>query len=265
MSAQDGGGNSRFTDFYESPNAATNVKHIVAVVSGKGGVGKTMVTSLLASTMQRLGYKTGILDADITGPSVPRAFGITEKAGGDALGLNPAISETGVKIMSTNMLLENETDAVVWRSPIITSTVKQFWTDVNWGDLDYLFVDLPPGTGDVPLTIFQTMPLDGIVIVTSPQALVGMIVEKAVHMASVMAIPVLGLVENMSFFECPDCGQKHEIFGESRADTIARKHHIETVVKLPINSALASATDGGNIEHQYVKEITPLTDLLAAL
>lgn len=234
--------------FLEVPHEFSKIKKVIGVVSGKGGVGKTMLTSMLAVLMRRLGYSTAILDADVTGPSVPKAFGLTEKASGSKLGLFPVKSKTGISVMSTNLLLENETDPVVWRGPIIAGTVKQFWTDVIWGEVDYMFVDLPPGTGDVPLTVFQSIPLDGIVIVTSPQEIVGMIVEKAVNMADMMDIPVLALVENMSYFTCPDCGEQHSIFGESHMDEIAAKHKITTIAKLPINPKLASATDTGMIE-----------------
>jgi len=234
--------------FLEAPHEQSHIKKVIGVVSGKGGVGKTLVTSLLAVSMQRAGYKTAILDADVTGPSVPRAFGITEKARGGELGVLPVKSKTGISIMSTNLLLENETDPVVWRGPIIAGTVKQFWTDVIWGDIDYMFIDLPPGTGDVPLTVFQSIPLDGIVIVTSPQELVGMIVEKAVNMAAMMNIPVLAIVENMSYFKCPDCGKKHTVFGESHVDETAMKHGIGIVCKMPVNPGLAAATDAGTVE-----------------
>jgi len=234
--------------FLEAPHELSKIRKIIGVVSGKGGVGKTMVTSMLAVWMQRLGYSTAILDADVTGPSVPKAFGLKETASGSEYGLFPVKSKTGISIMSTNLLLENDTDPVVWRGPIIAGTVKQFWTDVIWGEIDYMFIDLPPGTGDVPLTVFQSIPLDGIVIVTSPQKLVGMIVEKAVNMAAMMDVPVLALVENMSYFKCPDCGRQHSIFGESYVDEIAANHKITTIAKLPINPKLAAATDAGMIE-----------------
>ncbi|MCP1102151.1 Mrp family chromosome partitioning ATPase [Aequitasia blattaphilus] len=233
----------------EKPHELSKVKKVIGVVSGKGGVGKTLVTSLLAVSMRRLGYKTAILDADVTGPSIPKAFGIKEKAQGNELGVFPAKSVTGIEIMSTNLLLENETDPVIWRGPVIAGTVKQFWTDVIWSDVDYMFVDMPPGTGDVPLTVFQSIPVDGIVIVTSPQELVSMIVEKAVNMAKMMNVPVLGLVENLSYFECPDCGKKFSVFGESHVDEVAKKHQIETVSKMPINPSLAAATDNGSVEY----------------
>lgn len=248
--------------FLEAPHELSQIKKVIGVVSGKGGVGKTLVTSLLAVSMRRAGYSTAILDADVTGPSVPRAFGIREKAEGSELGLLPARSKTGISIMSVNLLLEDDTAPVIWRGPVIAGTVKQFWTDVMWGDVDYMFVDLPPGTGDVPLTVFQSIPLDGIIIVTSPQELVGMIVEKAANMATMMNVPILALVENMSFFKCPDCGKTHTIFGESHVEDIAEKHGIGVVCKLPINPKLAAATDAGTIE---LFEDDGLNDLIALL
>ena len=223
------------------------VKKVIAVVSGKGGVGKSLITSLMSVSMQRRGYNAAILDADITGPSIPKLFGLKEKATGDENGLYPVNSKLGTQVMSINLLLENETDPVIWRGPVIAGTVKQFWTDVLWNDVDYMFVDMPPGTGDVPLTVFQSLPIDGIIVVASPQELVSMIVEKAVNMADMMNIPVLGLVENMSYFECPDCGKQHKIYGESNIDEIAKKHNIDTISKLPINPKLAAACDKGMI------------------
>ena len=234
--------------FLEKPHELTNVKKIIAVVSGKGGVGKSLVTSLLAVTSQRQGYKTAILDADITGPSIPKAFGIKENAMGDENGIFPVRSATGIEIMSLNLLVENESDPVVWRGPIIAGTVKQFWTDVIWNDVDYMFVDMPPGTGDVPLTVFQSLPVDGIVIVTSPQKLVSMIVEKAVKMAGLMNVPVLGIVENMSYVKCPDCGKEIHVFGEGKLDEIAAVYDIKLTAKLPIEPKLAAACDKGLIE-----------------
>lgn len=236
------------TDFREKPHELSQIKKVIAVVSGKGGVGKSLVTSLLAVSMNRLGMKTAILDADITGPSIPKAFGLHEKAEGSELGIYPVKTGTGISVMSLNLLLPNETDPVVWRGPIIAGTVKQFWTDVIWGDVDYLFIDMPPGTGDVPLTVFQSIPVDGVIVVTSPQELVSMIVEKAVNMARMMNIPVLGLVENMSYFKCPDCGKEHKLFGESHIDEIAAAHQIKTVSRLPIDPELAAAVDGGRVE-----------------
>ena len=232
----------------EAPHELTKVKKIIGVVSGKGGVGKSMVTSLLAVSMQRRGNSTAILDADITGPSIPKAFGIKDRPDGSDIGLFPVKSKLGTKIMSVNLLLENDTDPVIWRGPVIAGTVKQFWTDVIWGDVDYMFVDMPPGTGDVPLTVFQSIPVDGIVVVTSPQELVEMIVGKAVKMAEMMNIPILGIVENMSYFECPDCGKKHSIFGESHIEALAEKYGIDTVSRLPIDTKLAKGCDKGMIE-----------------
>ena len=235
-------------DLRATLNAKSSVKKVIAVASGKGGVGKSLVTSLLASLANGKGLKTAVLDADITGPSIPKAFGVTDKIQGSEDGLIPAQSEGGIKIMSLNLLLENQTDPVVWRGPVIAGCVKQFWTDVVWGDVDIMFVDMPPGTGDVPLTVFQSLPVDGVIIVASPQELVGMIVEKAANMAAMMNIPVLGLVENMSYFQCPKCGEKHAIFGESHADELAKRHGIPVVCKLPIDPDYAGATDEGKVE-----------------
>ena len=235
-------------DFRVAPNELSRIKKVIGVVSGKGGVGKTLVTSLLAVLMQRTGYQTAILDADITGPSIPKAFGLHEKAAGSEMGISPGKTATGIRVMSINLLLENDTDPVVWRGPIIANTVKQFWTDVVWGDVDFMFVDMPPGTGDVPLTIFQSLPVDGIVIVTSPQELVSMIVGKAVKMAQMMDIPILGLVENMSYAICPDCGKEIAIFGQSHLEETAAQHHIPAMDKLPMDAALSSLCDSGDIE-----------------
>ena len=235
--------------FIEKQNEMSNIKKVIGVVSGKGGVGKSLVTSMLATLMNRKGYKTAILDADITGPSIPKVFGITDKA--EVVGekfILPRKSKNGVEVMSINLLLENESDPVVWRGPIIAGTVKQFWTDVAWGDVDYMFVDMPPGTGDVPLTVFQSLPLSGIVVVTSPQELVSMIVGKAVKMADMMGVEVLGLVENMSYYECPNCKEKINVFGKSNIEDIAAEYDIKTVAKLPINPEFASLCDNGNIE-----------------
>ncbi|MBQ2422791.1 MAG: Mrp/NBP35 family ATP-binding protein [Clostridia bacterium] len=229
-------------------NSMSNVKNVIAIVSGKGGVGKSLVTSMLAVTMQRKGLTAAILDGDITGPSIPKEFGIYEKARGTEDGLFPSMSKSGIRIMSTNLLLENETDPVIWRGPVIAGMVKQFWTDVIWGDVDFMFVDMPPGTGDVPLTVFQSLPIKGIVVVTSPQELVSMIVEKAVNMAKMMNVPVLGIVENMSYFECPDCKKRHSIYGESHIDETAKKHGIPEVAKLPICEDIARWCDQGLIE-----------------
>ncbi len=234
--------------FLEKPHEMSSIKKVIGVVSGKGGVGKSLVTSLMSVIMQRRGYNTAILDADITGPSIPKTFGINEKAQGNEYGLFPSKSKMGTQIMSLNLLLENDTDPVVWRGPVIAGTVKQFWTEVIWKDVDYMFVDMPPGTGDVPLTVFQSLPLDGIIVVTSPQELVGMIVEKAVKMAGLLNVPVLGIVENMSYFECPDCGKKHSIFGDSHIDELAKEYNVETVCKIPMDTKLAAACDKGMIE-----------------
>ncbi len=232
----------------ENPHELSNIKKVIGVVSGKGGVGKSLVTTLLSVTMQRKGYQTAILDADITGPSIPKAFGIKEKAQGTENGIFPCKTKTGIEVMSVNLLLENDTDPVVWRGPVIAGAVKQFWTDVIWNDVDFMFVDMPPGTGDVPLTVFQSIPVDGIVIVASPQELVGMIVEKAAKMADLMNIPIIALAENMAYFLCPDCGKKHTIFGESHIEEIAKAYGVDTVAQIPINNKLAAAVDAGAIE-----------------
>ena len=232
----------------EKPNAMSKIGKVIGVVSGKGGVGKTMVSSLLSVSMQRLGKNVGILDADITGPSVPKAFGIHGKADACEFGIIPSKSKMGIDVMSINLLLENESDPVVWRGPVIAGVVKQFWTDVIWKDIDYLFVDMPPGTGDVPLTVFQSIPVDGIVVVTSPQELVSMIVGKAVKMAGLMNIPILGIVENMSYVECPDCGKQINIFGQSKLDEVAKQYDLDILGRMPINPKLAAACDKGAIE-----------------
>jgi Mrp family chromosome partitioning ATPase len=236
------------TDFREKPHELSNIKKVIGIVSGKGGVGKSSVTSMLAVTMKRMGYNVAILDADVTGPSIPKAFGIKDKATGSEFGLYPLKSKTGIDIMSINLLLENDTDPVIWRGPILGNTVKQFWTDVIWGDVDFMFIDMPPGTGDVPLTVFQSLAIDGIIIVTSPQELVSMIVSKAVKMAEMMSIPVLGLVENMSYFKCPDNGKEYKIFGESHIEEIAEKHNLKVLAKLPIDPKISAACDKGMIE-----------------
>jgi Mrp family chromosome partitioning ATPase len=235
-------------DFSVQPHELSSIKKVIGIVSGKGGVGKSMVTSLMAVTMNRRGFHTAILDADITGPSIPKTFGLKTKATGNEMGLFPVKTNTGIDVMSINLLLTNETDPVVWRGPVIAGTVKQFWSDVIWNDVDYMFVDMPPGTGDVPLTVFQSLPVDGIIIVTSPQELVSMIVGKAVKMAEMMNIPILGIVENMSYFKCPDCDKEYSIFGESHIEETANKYKINTVAKLPINPKLSAACDKGMIE-----------------
>ncbi len=234
--------------FIEPTGEFNNIKHVVAVVSGKGGVGKSMVTSLLATLMSQKGYKVGILDADITGPSIPKSFGIMGNAMQNELGILPAESTGGIKIMSVNMLLKENDAPVVWRGPVIAGAVKQFWQDVVWGDLDYLFIDCPPGTGDVPLTVFQTIPLDGIVMVTSPQDLVSLIVKKAYNMAKMMNINILGLVENMSYVKCPDCGKQFSVFGGG-SDDVAKELEIDLLGKLPIDVSLTQMVDNGCIEH----------------
>ncbi len=244
------------------PNDKSSIKKVIAVVSGKGGVGKSTVTSMLAVAMARQGKRVGILDADITGPSVPTAFGVTECQGATPEGLYPALTKGGMQIMSINLLLDNNTDPVVWRGPVIAGAVKQFWTDVIWEDVDYLFVDMPPGTGDVPLTVFQSLPVDGIVIVTSPQDLVSMIVSKAVKMANMMHIPVLGFVENYSYLQCPDCGKQIQVFGKSKLEEIAASFNLPVLAKLPIDPAVAECFDSGAMEQV---NIDALADVVRAV
>ena len=253
------------TSLLEKPHELSSVKKVIAVVSGKGGVGKSLITALSAVTASRNGYKTAVLDADITGPSIPKMFGISGKAQGTELGLMPKKSKFGTSIMSLNLLVDNETDPVVWRGPVIAGAVKQFWTDVIWSDIDFMFVDMPPGTGDVPLTVFQSLPIDGIIIVTSPQQLVSMIVEKAVNMAKLMNIPILGLVENMSYLPCPDCGKHIHIFGQSHALDVCSKYSIPLIAQLPLAPNLAKACDNGNIElfeGDYLNTLMPILDNL---
>ena len=236
-------------DLKEKLNELSSVKKVIGVVSGKGGVGKSLITSLLAVLTNKKGYKTAILDADITGPSIPKMFGVNERAVAlDDKYLLPRTSKNGIDMMSINLLLENDNDPVVWRGPVIAGAVKQFWTDVVWKDVDFMFVDMPPGTGDVPLTVFQSLPVSGIIVVTSPQDLVSMIVGKAVKMANMMNIPILGIVENMSYFTCPDCGKKLNIFGESKVEKISKEFGIDTISRLPINPEFAQLADNGNIE-----------------
>ncbi len=236
------------SSFQADLNKYSKVGKVIAVVSGKGGVGKSMVTSLLAVLMRRRGYKVGVLDADITGPSIPQAFNIHENAYQSAFGIEPIESEGGVEVMSINLLLDNETSPVLWRGPIIAGVVGQFWTDVHWDDVDYMFVDMPPGTGDVALNVFQTLPVDGVIIVASPQELVGMVVEKAVKMAQMMHIPVVGLVENMSYLTCPDCGRKIYLFGEGKTEEAAARYGLPLLAKMPIDPQLARLMDEGAIE-----------------
>ena len=249
-------------DFKVNAHPLSNIKKVIAVVSGKGGVGKSLVTSLLAVNMNRAGKHSAILDADITGPSIPKLFGIHEKALGNEDGILPCKSKTGIDVMSINLLLENDTDPVVWRGPVIAGTVKQFYTDVIWRDVDFMFVDMPPGTGDVPLTVFQSLPIAGIVVVTSPQDLVSMIVEKAVNMARMMNIPVLGIVENMSYVTCPDCGRKIYPFGESHVKELAAKHGIGVCASLPIDPIVAMLSDEGKIE---AVQMDGLEEIFAAI
>lgn len=233
---------------FEAPHKDSHVKHVIGIVSGKGGVGKSIVTSMLATVMQRRDYKCAILDADVTGPSIPKAFGTKGDILSTGDGLLPLETKTGIKMISVNLLLEEETRPVVWRGPVIAGTVKQFWTDVVWGDVDFMFIDMPPGTGDVPLTVFQSIKLDGIVIVTTPQDLVSMIVGKAVNMANLMNIPVIGLVENMSYVKCPDCGRELHVFGKSKAEEVCAKYDIPLIARMPIDERLASLIDHGVIE-----------------
>ena len=251
--------------FLEKTNDLSHVKKVIGVVSGKGGVGKSLVTSLLATSLRRRGSDVAVLDADITGPSIPKCFGMKQRALSDENGIYPVATKTGIKVMSINLLLEEETSPVVWRGPVIAGAIKQFWTDVIWGDVDYMFVDMPPGTGDAPLTVFQSLPLDGILIVTSPQELVGMIVSKAVEMAKMMDVPVLGLVENMSYVKCPDCGREIHVFGESHIDEVAAKYGLKVLGKLPMEPKLATACDRGAIELFEGDWLEPTADLIEGL
>lgn len=236
-------------NFQVPSNENSNICHVIAIMSGKGGVGKSLMTSLLASRVSEAGYRVGILDADITGPSIPKAFGVDGQSLHSRENLMvPAETKSGIKIVSSNLLLDDDTEPLIWRGPMIASVVKQFWSDVYWGDVDYLFVDMPPGTGDVPLTVFQSLPVEGIVVVTSPQELVSMIVEKAVNMACQMNVPILGLVENLSYYECPDCGKAHSIFGESHIDEIAKTYGVKVLAKAPIDANIAAAVDAGKVE-----------------
>lgn len=246
---------SKPESFIEKTNELNSIKRVIGVISGKGGVGKSLVTSTLAVLMRRKGYRVGVLDADITGPSIPKMFGITKKAEGSEFGIYPERTHNNINVMSVNLLLEKDDSPVIWRGPIISGTVKQFWTDVIWGDIDYLFLDMPPGTGDVPLTVFQSIPLDGVVIVTSPQDLVSLIVRKAYNMAKSMNIPVLGIVENMSWLRCPDCGKEIKLFGESKIEEIALKLGVPVLGKMPIDPSIAELCDQGEIEklsHSYL-------------
>ena len=235
-------------DLRAPANPLSHIKKVIAVISGKGGVGKSTVTACLAAAMARRGKKVGVLDADITGPSIPTAFGVHQRATGTDAGIAPAVTPGGIEVMSLNLLTASETDPVIWRGPVIAGVVTQFWSDVVWGDVDFLFVDMPPGTGDVPLTVFQSLPVDGVVVVTSPQDLVSMIVTKAVNMAHMMDIPVLGIIENYSYFQCPDCGKRHAIFGQSRIEEVAASLNVPVLARLPIDPAVAAAFDTGKIE-----------------
>ena len=246
-------------------NAASNVKKVIGVVSGKGGVGKSFVTASLACAMNKAGYKVGIMDADITGPSIPKMFGLHGQIYGTEEGMVPMVAEDGTKVMSINLLLDNEEEPVIWRGPVLAGVVKQFWNETYWGELDYLFVDMPPGTGDVPLTVFQSLPVDGIVIVTSPQELVQMIVKKAYNMASMMNVPVLGVVENFSYLECPDCGKQIKVFGESHVDEVAAELEMEVLGKMPIDPAYAQSADEGRFFEMDNKYLTAGVEILKNL
>ena len=248
----------------EKLHEGAKVKKVIAVMSGKGGVGKSLVTSLLACEMQRRGFRTAIMDADMTGPSIPQAFGVHENATGTEEYINPSIASNGTQLMSMNILLPDETEPVVWRGPVIAGMVTQFWTDVMWNDVDYMFVDMPPGTGEVPLTVFQSLPVDAVVIVTSPQELVSMIVEKAVKMTAMLNLPVIGVVENMSYFKCPDCGKEHAIFGQSGINQVAAKYGIELVERLPIDPSIAQAVDAGQVDTVPGKYVSQLCDFMQA-
>jgi len=247
------------------PNAKSNVKKVIAVMSGKGGVGKSTVTSMLAVAMAKMGFKTAVLDADITGPSIPKAFGLKEQIFGSDDGMIPAETESGIKVMSINLLLPNETDPVLWRGPVVGGVVKQFWSDVCWGDVDYMFVDMPPGTGDVALTTYQSLPIDGVILVTSPQDLVAMIVGKAVKMAQMMNIPMMGFVENYSYFQCPDCGKQYQIFGESKLNEVAMEYSVPVLARLPIDPETARLFDAGQMEQIDLTPVEAAATLLSRL
>ena len=250
------------SDFLITQNEYSSIKKVIAVVSGKGGVGKSMVTSLLAVAAHNKGKSVAVLDADITGPSIPKAFGVHERAMQNELGILPAETKTGIKLMSTNLLLENEDDPVVWRGPVISGMINQFWSDVVWGDVDYMFVDMPPGTGDVPLTVFQSLPIAGIVVVTTPQDLVTLIVKKAYKMAKMMNVPILGIVENMSYFECDECGKKHYLYGESKLESVAGELGVDVLARLPIEPVNAKMVDGGTVELANTDHIEAAVDAI---
>ena len=249
----------------KKPHEKSTIRKVIGVISGKGGVGKSLVTSMLATEMQKRGNHCAILDADITGPSIPKAFGLRGKLVGDEDGVYPMPTKTGIQVCSVNLLLDDVTDPVVWRGPIIAGSVQQFWQEIIWEDVDFMFVDMPPGTGDVPLTVFQSLPVDGIVIMTSPQELVSMVVTKAVKMAEIMNIPILGIIENYSYLECPDCGKKISVFGESHVDEIAKGHGLEVLAKLPIDPKLAAACDAGTLEDAELPDLSKACDKIAAL
>lgn len=249
----------------KKPHEKSTIRKVIGVISGKGGVGKSLVTSMLATEMQKRGSHCAILDADITGPSIPKAFGLRGKLVGDGDGVYPMPTKTGIQVCSINLLLDDVTDPVVWRGPIIAGSVQQFWQEIIWEDVDYMFVDMPPGTGDVPLTVFQSLPVDGIIIMTSPQELVSMVVTKAVKMAEMMNIPILGIIENYSYLECPDCGKKISVFGESHVDEIAKGHGLEVLAKLPIDPKLAAACDAGTLEDAELPDLSKACDKIAAL
>ena len=264
--SQDSGGCSTGPQSFQvALNAYSSVKKVIGVVSGKGGVGKSFVTAALASAMRRQGYQVGILDADITGPSIPKMYGLHGPAMGNEMGVLPITAADGIRVMSVNLLMEDEEAPVVWRGPVIAGTVKQFWSDVFWGDLDYLFVDMPPGTGDVPLTVFQSLPVNGIIVVTSPQDLVRMIVKKAFNMAGMMDIPVLGLVENYSYLTCPDCGRKISVFGESKIDSVAQEMGTEVLGKLPLDPEFAKLADNGLFAQAYIPGLEKAVTLLESI
>ena len=249
----------------KKPHEKSTIRKVIGVISGKGGVGKSLVTYMLATEMQKRGNHCAILDADITGPSIPKAFGLRGKLVGDEDGVYPMPTKTGIQVCSVNLLLDDVTDPVVWRGPIIAGSVQQFWQEIIWEDVDFMFVDMPPGTGDVPLTVFQSLPVDGIVIMTSPQELVSMVVTKAVKMAEMMNIPILGIIENYSYLECPDCGKKISVFGESHVDEIAKGHGLEVLAKLPIDPKLAAACDAGTLEDAELPDLSKACDKIAAL
>lgn len=258
--------NRNFDQFKIKLNDGSKVGHVIAVMSGKGGVGKSSITSMLANKLNKKGYKVAVFDSDITGPSIPQAFGISESVRGTKEGIMyPGVSRDGIKLISVNMILPNKTDPVVWRSSIVTGVIKQFYTDVEWGEIDYMLVDMPPGTSDVPLTVFQSLPIDGIVAVATPQDLVGMVVEKSLKMARMMGKNVIGLVENMSYYKCPDCGSEHKIFGESHIEEVAQRHNVDTLVKVPIKPEVAKKIDEGQIEDVDLEELNPIVEKIENL